>query len=345
MSLDSIEWEDDPENGHRGTRRSGRGRRIVVIVIVAVLLAIAALAGGYLLNLANTLRSQADFVPIQSQDAQPGATATAAPVDAEGTNYLLLGSDRRSDPSSDVVGQRSDVMMLVHVNADRDQAYVISFPRDLYVDIPGHGQGRINSALAYGGVPLAVETVSQFAGVEVDHAAMIDFEGFAEVIDLLGGIDVEVTEPFSADGFTFETGTQHMQGEEALTYVRARTQLSGGDFSRNENQRAVIDGMVRSIVDNGYLSNPLKLTNLVDTVAPYLTVDDGLGPGAMVSEGWSLRGLQPDSIHYLSAPHGDPYTTSGGASVVAVDEAGTAELREALADDAMGPYYTENAGQ
>lgn len=349
MSMENLEWEHDPGTG----RRRGRGRRVVILVIVAVLLVTAALAGGYVLNLADSLRSQTTYVPIEQEESDGGAststspaTSTAAPVtDAEGTNYLLMGSDKRSDTDGGVSGQRSDVMMLVHVTEERDQAYVTSFPRDLWIDIPGHGKGRINSALAHGGMPLAVNTVSQFVGVEIDHAALIDFEGFADVIDLLGGIEVEVTEPFSTDGYTFSTGMQEMGGEEALAFVRERKELSGGDFSRNANQRAVIDGIVRAIVADGYLSNPLKLANLVDTVAPYLTVDDGLGPGGMVSTGWSLRALRPDSIFYLSAPHGDPFMTSGGASVVAVDEAGMTQLREALAEDAMGPYYTENAGQ
>src|SRR5690606_27957882 len=106
-------------------------------------------------------------------------------IDGSGRNFLLLGSDKRSEEdaaSQGVSGQRSDVMMLVHVADDDSSVYITSFPRDLYVEIPGHGKGRINAALAYGGVGLAVTTVENYVGVPIDHVALIDFDGIEQLV-------------------------------------------------------------------------------------------------------------------------------------------------------------------
>lgn len=337
------DWEDgdQPEPGRRSSRRMAL---IGLGVITALVLAAGVVVGGYLLSVRNQYEKRSTVSITR------GASDGERPEQVEGTgrNFLLLGSDKRSEEeaaSSGVTGQRSDVMMLVHISDDNQEVYVTSFPRDLYVDIPGHGKDRINAALAFGGVPLAVSTVENYTGVPIEHVALIDFDGIEGLVDSLGGIEVQVPQSFEADGHQFTEGTQHMNGEQALTFVRQRKQFADGDFQRNRNQQAVLMGIADKLISADTLSDPLKLKDTVGTISPYLTTDEGLTASAMVELGLSMRSIRSDDLYFLSVPHGGPYTTSGGASVVATEEGEMDKLRQALREDDMGTYYAENAGK
>lgn len=337
-----ADWEDDsqPEPGRR------RGRRIALIglAVMAILVVGLGVVVGQYLNSLNTSYKKVTTVQITR-----GASDGERPEEIEGTgrNFLLLGSDKRSEEDAaaeGVYGQRSDVMMLVHVSDDDQSAYVMSFPRDLYVDIPGNGKDRINAALAFGGVGLAVTTVENYVGVPIDHVALIDFDGIEGLVDTLGGVDVDVPVTFEAAGYQYTQGTQHMTGEEALVFVRQRYQFADGDLQRNRNQQAVLRGIAEAIISRDTLTNPGKLSDTIDAIAPFLTTDDGLTPGTMLELGFSMRSLRSGDLHFMSVPYGAPYTTSGGASVIATNEDAMDVLREALRTDDMGTYYAQNAG-
>ena len=113
--------------------------------------------------------------PSAGQTARP----TKEPQETGTLNYVLLGSDSR-DPSNEGNG-RSDSIMVVHLNAKRNKAYIISFPRDMYVDIPGYGKNKINAAFAFGGAPLTVRTLEDLTSVRMDHVVLVDFEGFIQL--------------------------------------------------------------------------------------------------------------------------------------------------------------------
>ncbi|HIY23558.1 MAG TPA: LCP family protein [Candidatus Brachybacterium merdigallinarum] len=336
-----ADWEDDSAPDPTSKRR-GRVALIALLVALALVIAVGVVVGGYL----NSLRTSAN--QITTVEITRGASDGERPVAEEGTghNYLLLGSDKRSEEEDDsqVTGQRSDVMMLVHVNDDATEVYVMSFPRDLWVEIPGHGEGRINAALAYGGLPLAVTTVENYTGVPIDHVALIDFDGIEGLVDTLGGIEVDVPIGFSAGGHTFTEGPQQMDGEQALAYVRERKQFAEGDIQRNRNQQAVLRAIVVKLISRDTLTDPNTLRSTVDAIAPYMTTDDGLGTGRMVELGLSLRSIRADDLYFMSVPYGAPFTTSGGAAVIGTDEEKMDELREALRTDETGTYYAQNAG-
>lgn len=323
-------------------RRRGRTTAIIAFGLVGLLLlVVAVVAGGYLASLQNAYQKR-DVVGIER-----GPSDGTRPEAGSGTNILLLGSDRRSPEeaqASGVYGQRSDVMMLVHVPDDGSAAYVMSFPRDLYVPIPGHGKDRINAALAFGGLSLAVATVEDYVGVQVDNVALIDFEGIQGMIDSLGGITVNVPQSFEADGHTFTQGPQQMDGEQALVFVRARMMLAGGDFDRNVNQQRVLQGIVSKLISRDALSDPAALQDAVESISPFLTTDDGLTSGRIAELAWANRSIRGGDMHFFSIPHGGPTTTSGGASVVATDEASMDVLRAALRDGTVADYYAEHAG-
>ena len=333
------DWEDDSQPDPRARR--SRRFALIALGLAGLLVLGAVIAVGAYLNSLNSAYKKVTQVSISR-----GASDGERPEDGEGRNFLLLGSDKRSPEDAEsehVSGQRSDVMMLVHVSADNQEVYVTSFPRDLYVGVPGHGKGRINSALAYGGVSLAVTTVENYTGVPIDHVALIDFEGIQGLVDTLDGVDVKVPEDFEADGHQYTKGTQHLNGEEALAFVRARKQFSEGDFQRNRNQQAVLQGIISKLISADTLTDPAKLRDTISTIAPYMTTDDGLDSGAMVELGLSLRSVRSGDIHYLAVPNSGPYTTSGGASVVGTDEEAMDLLRTALRDDTMSQYYADHA--
>ncbi|MGP9694533.1 LCP family protein [Brachybacterium sp. AOP25-B2-12] len=335
--LDGFEEDSSPAAITARRRRRRRRALIALSVVGALVLAGCVAVGGYIYSLQNAFTSQATRVAVPTSTLPRGG----------GANYLLLGSDRRDPEAAQaegVVGQRSDVMMLVHVSEDRRSVHVISFPRDLDVEIPGHGRDRINAALAYGGVPLATETVSAYTGVPIDHVALIDFDGIQGLVDSLGGVDVVVDQSFEGDGIQFTAGVQHMDGATALTFVRQRKQLAEGDFARNRHQQALLSAILGKIISGDTFSSPGKVRDIVDVVSPFLTVDSSLTPSAIARLAWDLREVRSGDIHYLAVPHGDPTTTSGGASVVSTDEPAMDVLRTALKDDDMQTYYAQHAG-
>ena len=335
-----ADWDDDSDVGTE-PRRDRRAALIAFGLVAVLVIGVGIVVGSYLNGLRNSYEKRSVVDITRAEGERPDAE------EGTGQNILLLGSDKRSEEAAaaeGVTGQRSDVMMLVHIADDGESVYITSFPRDLYVDIPGHGKDRINAALAFGGPSLAVTTVEDYTGVPIDHVALIDFEGIEGLVDTLGGVDVQVPMDFEADGIEYTAGTQSMDGHEALVFVRQRKQFADGDFQRNRNQQAVLKGIANKLISADTLTDPRRLADTIETVSPYLTTDEGLTAGEMTKLGLSLRSIRGDDLHFLSVPHGGPTTTSGGASVVATDEEAMDVLREALRTDDMGTYYAQYAG-
>jgi polyisoprenyl-teichoic acid--peptidoglycan teichoic acid transferase len=314
-----------------------RRRLLPKILIAATVLLITAIGAG-LLYAATIDRSLTKNLNRGVELPSEGPSAAGTPQKAQETgalNYVLLGSDSR-DPGNESNG-RSDTIMLVHLNAKRTKAYIVSFPRDMYVNIPGYGKNKINAAFAFGGPPLAVRTLENLTGVGMDHVVLIDFEGFIRLTDDLHGVTVTNKTAFSSHGFHYAKGKITIAGEQALWFVRERHQLPGGDLARAENQRNVIKAILDKGLSAEVISDPATSINFIANVAKHLTVDNGLSDSEIRRTALSLR-LTGKDIALLQAPISGFGTSRDGQSIDLVDAAKMAELSNALKKDKLSEY-------
>jgi len=272
---------------------------------------------------------------VELPSGEPSARPPKEQLETGTLNYVLLGSDSR-DPGNEGNG-RSDTIMVVHLNAKRNRAYITSFPRDMYVNIPGYGKNKINAAFAFGGAPLAVRTLESVTGVRMDHVVLVDFEGFIKLTDDLHGVTVTNKTAFNSHGFNYPKGKITIAGEEALWFVRERHQLPGGDLDRAENQRNVIKAMVEKGLSAQVVSDPATFINFVSNVAKHMTVDNELSDSEILRTAHSLR-LTGMKIELLQAPISGFGTTRDGQSIDVVDTAKMAELASAMKNDKLSEY-------
>ncbi|MEA5453667.1 LCP family protein [Sinomonas sp. JGH33] len=319
-------------------------------LLVVVLAAVAALI--YLGTLSRSFDTQTKKLEtvFPSESARPPAASPAADGKAA-LNILLVGSDSRDATifqaeSGTPSNQRSDTMMVVHVPADRKNVYVISIMRDLWVPIPGHGSAKINAALAFGGVPLMVQTIESVLGQRLDHVVFMDFEGFKSLTDAVGGVPVTVPKAFTAQqsGNTrFEAGTQTMNGTQALAFVRERYAFPDGDYQRVRNQQIFLKALVTKLATPQTLANPVTLANVVNELSSYLTVDSGFNSGAVVSLGLELGKVRPGDIVTFTLPtNGTGWSPDSQQSIVLFNQPATSGLADAMAKGTMPQYVADN---
>ena len=313
----------------------------MLLLVASVLVVVLGAGAVYLANIDRTVTSNlnrgVDLPSESPTGTAPGESPrpTKEPQEQGTLNYVLLGSDSR-DPENVGAG-RSDTIMIVHLNAKRNKSYIISFPRDMYVNIPGHGRNKINAAYAFGGVPLTVRTLENLTGVRMDHVALIDFEGFIALTNDLNGVTVINRNAFSSHGFDYPTGKITIKGEQALWFVRERKSLPGGDLDRAENQRNVIKAVVAKGLSARVMSDPATFTKFVGNALQHITVDRSLTDDEIRRTALSLR-LDVEEVEGLQAPISGFGTTADGQSIDIVDMAKMAELGKALKTDTVNEY-------
>ncbi|WP_327030653.1 LCP family protein [Micromonospora sp. NBC_01740] len=293
----------EPQELRTAGKPRRRWRRIVLVslLVVALLGVGGVVAGGLYLRSVESDIERVDAFTGVPEESRPQAVTKGA------MNILILGSDTR-DPES-TSGSRTDTIILAHLPKDRSSAQLISIPRDTWVPVPrsrdgGHGgrDAKVNAAYAWGGVPLMVQTVEKFTGVRVDHVAMVDFAGFKEIIDALGGVRITSEKTFTSihpPFRTFAQGPQEMDGEAALDYARQRKQFADGDFARIRHQQQVIKAILDKVSSGGVLTNPGKLNSFLQATSDSVSVDKDLSLLDMATE---LRGLRSGNLFFLTSP-------------------------------------------
>jgi LCP family protein required for cell wall assembly len=250
-------------------------------------------------------------------------------VQPEATTVLLMGIDRRGQSGRT---NNTDAMMLFRLDPQGQVIAILSVPRDLYVEIPGHGQGRINTGYAWGkrdgtgGLALARQTVSAALGVPVEHAVLIDFQVFVTLIDAIGGVDVDapygISDPTYPDGgigydpFYLSAGHHHLDGATALKYARTRA-TPGGDFTRTVRQRQIVVAARDRVMNLNLLpdliaQSPQLWSTLQGAFETDLTLGEIVGLVVAASR------IPADQIKTASIDETctQPWVTPGGAAVL-----------------------------
>lgn len=241
-----------------------------------------------------------------------------------------------ADPAVDAGSQRSDVIMLGTVAPDGASASVVSLPRDAWVDVPGRGMNKINAAYAYGGAPLLVGTVEQLTRVRVDHFGVIDFAGFTSLVDSVGGIDVTVAQATGNDGVDFAAGENHLDGSQALAYVRQRYDLPNGDLDRAARQQNAMKALLDKVQQKA-TSDPAAIYAFATSVGDAVSVDDSLSNAGLVQLAVAGRDLRASTVSFVTAPVAG-LGREGEESVVHLDEERSAQLWEAVRNGSVAQY-------
>jgi LCP family protein required for cell wall assembly len=312
-------------------------RRVLPIVLASVastLVAVLAVATISIYRLDRGLTQnldREDLLPLSSSTAPRPTKSQGA---GEALNFVLMGYD-----SGDARVGSSISLMILHLNAKGDQAYVVAFSPDTWVAIPGHGNNKISAAYSLGGPKLTVSTLEKLTSTRMDHAALVDFQGFARVTDEVGGVTVYNKTAFSSHGFNYPKGNITVSGERALYFVGERRALPHGEFDRAANERSLVRAIIAKTLSAEILTNPGRLISVVSGVAKHLTIDKNLTNSKIRSTALSLRVTDKD-VHMMKAPASGK-ATKNGQRVDVVDMAKLAELRTALRDDRVNEYLTK----
>ena len=353
------EFTDGPTDRPPGRRRADKKGRFIsrhraLVALVTLVALLLAGCGGWLYYL-NYQLGNVQRVDASPKGHRPPKTETGA------LNILLGGSDNGADGSSiseDVKNNtwvpgehRSDTIMILHITEDHHHAYLISIPRDSYVDIVDQngdvrGKDKINAAFSLYGPAGYVATIEHLTGLRMDHLAIIDWHGFKDLTTALGGVTVYIPHTFYDDSqkITWTQGYQNLEGKLALQYVRTRHGLINGDFDRIKRQQNFLRELMKKTLSDGTMSNPIKLTNVLKAITSNLTVDDEFSSSEMRSLALSMRGLRSDDVTFLTAPWSGYGTTSDGQSIVELNKKECKALWKAIGDDNIQGYIDKYGG-
>jgi LCP family protein required for cell wall assembly len=296
-----------PGGAAAGQKRPRWGRRIAIGVALFLLLVVLWAVVGYF----SVSSGVSDANKRLDPDAKALLTKQSGLLLSHPTTVLMLGTDNATNIAGRSGDMHSDSIMLLRTDPSHHRLYYLSIPRDLQVPIPGHGTQKINAAFQIGGAALAIKTIHEFTGLDIDHVVVVNFGDFKDVIDALGGIDVNVPRPIHSNrfdcpysqarcntwsGWRFAKGTQHMSGERALIYSRIReNQLdpSENDITRGARQQAVIDAVTSKLASVGtFLRLPFSGSSYVKPLATDLSAPQ------LVQLGWvKFRASSSGSVH------------------------------------------------
>ncbi len=311
----------------RQRRRGKKVRRIVLTTIVGVLLCGTAAAGLWFssvmgkINDSNVITDGLKNILVDTNEAK------------DPFYVLLLGTDGRPGEDS----YRADSIILARIDPTQKQATLISIPRDTMVTYKGQTM-KINACHTDDGAQGMVEAVNELCGVQIAHYAEVSFDGMQQLIDAVGGIDINATDdvddPEHLD-IKITAGQQHMDGATALTYARCRYIYADGDYTRMRHQRQVLGALANQILNN---FDATKIVGLVNSLSDMLTTD--MTVEDIVSTFNAMRGMDVDGIYSANLPsYADASTTVDGVSYVFVYEDDLKEMMKRVdaGEDPKGP--------
>jgi LCP family protein required for cell wall assembly len=264
-------------------------------------------------------------------------------------NVMVIGSDVRTGENGDygeAEGERPDSLIIAHISPDKGTATMINLPRDSMVDLPAceasedgkypgmtAQRGMINSAMSYGGVECQWMAVEQLTGIHIDHFVSVDFTGFRDIVDAIGGVRMCIPQPIDDPKakLQLEAGEQTLNGEEALGFMRSRyEQGDGSDTSRIGRQQEFLGAMLRQVMSGEILSSPTTLYDFLGSVTETVTTDDELTVDTMADIAIAMREVDMSKVNFVTVPNGaDP----ADPNRLVWSEPAASELFQAVAQD------------
>nr|WP_240690907.1 MULTISPECIES: LCP family protein [unclassified Amycolatopsis] len=349
-------------------RRSGRATRITRRVAIGLVSLLALSGTGYAYVTKDKLQDNVATADVLTPRA---GEPPAPPADDGGTDILLVGSDARTDQqgnplppgmlkslrTEDKAGINTDTVILLRIPKNGGKASAVSIPRDSWVDVPGRGKAKINSAYGVAkahaeqeeraqgehdqakiardsdaaGRRALVQTVQDLTQARIDHYAEINLLGFYLITEAVGGVPVCLNHATSDkdSGANFRRGVQTVSGGEALSFVRQRKNLPNGDLDRIKRQQAFLSSALRKVLSAGTLANPGTLNSLMDAVHRSFVLDDSLD---VLEFAQQVKGIASGDLTFATIP---VITTNGrsedGQSIVEVDPAAVRKFVAGLA--------------
>ena len=266
-------------------------------------------------------------------------------------NVLMVGSDSRENTSGYIAdatgkgdegtaGQRSDTIMILHIDPSQQKAAILSIPRDLYVPIPGNGKDKVNSSFSIGGPPLLIRTIKEALGIEINHYVEVDFTGFERIVDTIGGVKVYTDYPARDEMTGLDlplAGCNEVDGYQALAFVRSRyyetyergrwVPGSNSDIDRIARQQDFIRRIMKKAVSSG-LGNPLTLNRLIGIGVSNVRVDQAMSTKDITNLARRFRSIDPDTVDMLTLPTSDGF--AGDAAVQLMDTQRAQEVIDRL---------------
>ncbi|XVX19335.1 LCP family protein [Actinomycetota bacterium] len=246
----------------------------------------------------------------------PATASGERPSGGKGRNVLMVGSDSRGSLTAEEIkelgtgsrktaeGARTDSIMVLHLPEGSGKPVLISFPRDSYVPIPGHGSNKINAAYAIGGAPLLASTIEQTTGLRIDGYTEIGFGGFAKVVDAVGGVEMCLKAPMkdAKAHIDLKAGCQELDGKTALGYVRARYSDPEGDLGRAKRQRQFLGALIDKVASPVNVVFPWRAASLGGAMGDAIAVgeDDSMMDAARAM--WGLKKVSGGGGYSVTVP-------------------------------------------
>ncbi|MCW3816541.1 LCP family protein [Micromonospora sp. DR5-3] len=354
-----------PRNSKKRTKRKDPLWARLTLIFGAVLMmtsGVAIVGSKAVIGQATSSIQQGSLLGDAGKSEAEGGKNLDGPID-----MLLLGVDARASWAADDV--RSDSIIILHIPASHDQAYLISIPRDTEAEIPGHGTDKINAAFQFGaqkgggwegGAQMMAKTIKKMTGISFDGAAIINFGGFKKVIDALGTVKICVSHEVTSKHMSYvngkpmwnsdaeklgkpmtpvvhKKGCREMKGWEALDFARQRYGLPRGDYDRQQNQQQLIKAMAKKASESGMLTNPIKLNQLIKAAGESLMLDTG---GVKIEDFiFTLKGLSGNDLVTLRTNGGNFATAASGREML---NETSKQMFTAVKEDKLAEFVATN---
>jgi LCP family protein required for cell wall assembly len=292
-------------------RRRARRRRVVLAAFAAALAMLVAVGAGYAWYQAT------DSNLHSAMSADPGIGKVLAPV-GQGSPYFMV--------IAGVNSKAVDALLIARVDPARRLITTMSIPRDTQVSIPGHGVGLIGTTMRLGGPRLMIESVRDLTGLQVSHYAVVDLTGFEDIVDSVGGVDVmvpyRIDDPQAAGGnraaALIRRGLQHLDGQHALVFVRARHQFADQDLTRVADQQLLLKALTKRVVSSG----PLSLLGMIRGASTHVQTDLSISDLMGLASGFA--GMSDTSFVSVTMPGRTRYL--GGSLGIVPDLTGLSAM-------------------